>query len=94
MLQQALNEDKIDLALIPNGIIPIVDPRLAAQAVNSDRREDILIWRYKKEKLEELSAFVDSLLGFAAHFVPAAREGAMRVGLLPNATKKRKWFGK
>jgi len=54
LLQQALNEDKIDLALIPNGILPIVDPRLAAQAVNSDRREDILIWRYKKEKLENL----------------------------------------
>jgi MinD-like ATPase involved in chromosome partitioning or flagellar assembly len=94
MLQGALNEDKIDLALIPNGIIPIVDPRLAAQAVNSDKREDILIWRYKKEKLEELGAFAESLLGFTAHFVPAAREGAMRVGLLPNATKKRKWFGR
>ena len=35
MLQQALSEDKIELALIPNGILPIVDPRLAAQAVNS-----------------------------------------------------------
>ena len=94
MLQQALSEDKIELALIPNGILPIVDPRLAAQAVNSDRRDDILIWRYKKEKLEELGPFVDSLLGFAAHFVPAVREGASRVGLLPNSTKKRGWFGK
>ncbi|MBV6433337.1 MAG: hypothetical protein IANPNBLG_03515 [Bryobacteraceae bacterium] len=94
MLQQALSEDKIELALIPNGIIPIVDPRLAAQAVNSDRRDDILIWRYKKEKLEELGPFADSLLGFAAHFVPAVREGASRVGLLPNVGKKRGWFGK
>jgi MinD-like ATPase involved in chromosome partitioning or flagellar assembly len=94
MLQQALSEDKFELALIPNGILPIVDPRLAAQAVNSDRREDILIWRYKKEKLEELGPFADSLLGFAAHFVPAVREGASRVGLLPNAGKKRGWFGK
>jgi hypothetical protein len=94
MLQQALSEDKIELALIPNGIIPIVDPRLAAQAVNSDRREDMLIWRYKKEKLEELGPFADSLLGFASHFVPAVREGAARVGLLPNVTKKRGWFGK
>jgi len=94
LLQQALNEDKIDLALIPNGILPIVDPCLAAQAVNSDRREDILIWRYKKEKLEELGPFADALLGFAAHFVPAVREGAMRVGLLPNQTKKRGLFGK
>jgi len=94
MLQQALAEDKIELALIPNGIIPIVDPRLAAQAVNSDRREDILIWRYRKEKLEELGPFADSLLGFASHFVPAVREGASRVGLLPPVSKKRAWFGK
>ena len=94
MLQQALAEDKIELALIPNGILPNVDPRLTAQAVNSDRREDILIWRYRKEKLEELGPFTDALLGFAAHFVPAVREGASRVGLLPPVSKKRSWFGK
>jgi MinD-like ATPase involved in chromosome partitioning or flagellar assembly len=94
LLQQALSEDRIELALIPNGIIPIVEPRLAAQAVNSDRREDILVWRYKKEKLEELGPFVEALLGFAAHFVPAVREGAGRVGLLPNPGKKRGLFGR
>ncbi|MBI5295080.1 MAG: AAA family ATPase [Chloroflexi bacterium] len=92
LLQQALSEEQIELALIPNGILPIVDPRLAAQAVNSDRREDILVWRYKKEKLEELGPFADALLGFAAHFVPAVREGSARIGLLPNARKKRGWF--
>jgi hypothetical protein len=53
-----------------------------------------LIWRYKNEKLEELGPFADSLLGFASHFVPAVREGASRIGLLPNAPKKRGWFGK
>jgi len=94
LLQQALTEDKIELALIPNGILPIVDPRLTAQAVNSDRREDMLIWRYRKEKLEELGPFAEALLGFAAHFVPAVREGASRVGLLPHFTKKRSWFGR
>lgn len=94
LLQQALSEDKIELALIPNGILPIVDPRLAAQAVNSDRREDILVWRYRKEKPEELAPFAEALLGFAAHFVPAVREGAARIGLLPAAPKKRGWFRK
>jgi len=94
LLQQALSEDKIELALIPNGILPIVDPRLAAQAVNSDRREDILVWRYRKEKPEELGPFAEALLGFAAHFVPAVREGAARIGLLPAAPKKRGWFRK
>lgn len=62
--------------------------------MNSDRREDILLWRYRKEKLEELGPFTDALLGFAAHFVPAVREGAGRVGLLPPVAKKRSWFGK
>lgn len=94
LLQQALSEDKIEMVLIPNGIIPFVDPRLTAQAVNSDKREDVLIWRYRKEKLEELGPFAESLLGFASHFVPAVREGASRVGLLPAFTKKRTWFGK
>jgi len=94
MLQQALADDKIELALIPNGIIPIVDPRLTSQAVNSAHREDILIWRYRKEKLEELGPFAEALLGFASHFVPAVREGASRVGLLPPMNKKRSWFGK
>ena len=27
-------------------------------------------------------------------FVPAVREGASRIGLLPNAPKKRGWFGR
>jgi hypothetical protein len=53
-----------------------------------------LIWRYKKEKLEELGPFTDALLGFAAHFVPAVREGAARVGLYPNQTRRRGWFRK
>jgi hypothetical protein len=91
LLKEALAQDKIDLALTPNGIIPFVDPQITATAVNSDRVEDILIWRYKKEHLEELEAFADSLLGFAAHFVPAVREGAIRAGLMAdNGTKKRR----
>jgi len=108
MLQDALREDKMELALIPNGVIPIVDPRLpsrtgvppvfaartvAAQAVNSDRREDILIWRYKKEHLEELGPFAETLVGFATHFIPSVQEGAARVGLLPQRGKKRGMFG-
>jgi len=91
LLKEALAQEKIDLALTPNGIIPFVDPQITATAVNSDRVEDILIWRYKKERLEELEAFADSLLGFAAHFVPAVREGAIRAGLMAdNGAKKRR----
>lgn len=93
ILQQALTEDKLGFTLSPNGIIPVVDPRLAAQAVNGDRREDILIWRYKKENIEELAPFAEALLGFAAHFVPTVQEGAARVGLMPVAEKKRARLG-
>jgi MinD-like ATPase involved in chromosome partitioning or flagellar assembly len=83
-LQAALYEDEIELNLVPNGVIPMVEAYLATHGVNSDRREDILVWRYKREKLEELEAYTEALLSFAAHFVPAVREGASRVGLLAN----------
>lgn len=93
ILQQALTEDKLEFTLSPNGIIPVVDPRLAAQSVNGDRREDILIWRYKKEKIEELAPFAEALLGFAAHFVPTVQEGAARAGLLPGSGEKKRLGG-
>ena len=93
LLSQALREDRIELALSPGVVIPFVDHRLAAQAVNSDRRRDILIWRYRREHLEELSPFSEALLSFAAHFVPAVTEGAQRVGLLNSRPHgKRKFF--
>jgi hypothetical protein len=92
--QRELPRTRMALCKIRVALKNRIQPRLAAQAVNSDRRDDILIWRYKKEKLEELGPFADSLLGFASHFVPAVREGASRVGLLPSASKKRGWFGK
>jgi len=93
LLSQALREDRIELALSPGGVIPFVDHRLASQAVNSDRRRDILIWRYRREHLEELSPFSEALLSFAAHFVPAVTEGAQRVGLLNSRPHgKRKLF--
>jgi hypothetical protein len=93
LLSHALREDRLELALSPGGVIPFVDHRLAAQAVNSDRRGDILIWRYRREHLEELSPFTEALLSFAAHFVPAVTEGAQRVGLLNSHPRgKRRLF--
>ena len=93
LLSQSLREERVELALSPGGVIPLVEHHLAAQAVNSERRGDILIWRYRREHLEELTPFTEALLSFAAHFVPAVTEGAHRVGLLnsqPNG--KRRWF--
>jgi hypothetical protein len=87
-------DDKIDMALTPNGIIPVVDPLVAAQAVNSDKPNDILVWHYKEKKIEELAAFTEALLGFASHFVPAIREGATRAGLIAGTSgrkRKRLW---
>jgi len=88
VLKEALTQDDLPFNLSPNGIIPVVDFNIAAHAVNSDHIEDILVWRYKQERLEELEGFVEALLAFAAHFVPAVREGAMRVGLMPAQQKK------
>ena len=92
LLERSLKEDNISLDITPNGIIPFVEATLASQAVNSDRRDDILIWRQKRERLEELGAFADALVGFGANFVPAVREGAARVGLVGGQSKKRKGF--
>lgn len=89
-LQAALYEDEIDLSLAPNGVIPMVAGHLAAHGVNSDRRDDILVWRYKREKLEELEAYTEALLSFAAHFVPAVQEGASRAGLLAHSNGRPK----
>jgi MinD-like ATPase involved in chromosome partitioning or flagellar assembly len=95
MLQEALREDEINIDMSPNGIIPMVDAHMAVHAVNSDRRDDILIWRYKNEHPEELAAFADALIGFATHFVPTVQEGAARVGILPRNDKpKQGVFGK
>jgi MinD-like ATPase involved in chromosome partitioning or flagellar assembly len=92
LLSQALREDRLELALTPGGVIPAVDPHIAAQAVNSDRRKDILIWRYRQEHLEELSPFSEALLSFAAHFVPTVTEGAQRAGLLSSPANGRRRF--
>jgi len=89
VLQNALNEDQVNISVAPNGILPSVDPNITAQAVNSDNIGDILVWRYKKERLPELAVFTESLIAFAAHFVPAIREGATRIGLLPGQQKKK-----
>jgi MinD-like ATPase involved in chromosome partitioning or flagellar assembly len=98
LLSQALGEERLDPPALrsiasPGGVIPYVDPRLATQAVNSDRRGDILIWRYRRERLEELAPFAEALLSFAAHFVPAISEGARRIGLLNSRPRgKRRLF--
>ena len=94
MLQQALADDEIEMAVSPNGIIPVVDPHVAAQAVNSDKPNDILVWHYKEKKLEELAPFTEALIGFASHFVPAIQEGAARAGLIQGNFQKKKPFWK
>jgi MinD-like ATPase involved in chromosome partitioning or flagellar assembly len=93
MLLDSLKEDNLDINLVPNGILPCIDSRIAAHAVNSDSRQDILVWRYKNERLEDLKGFVEALLSFASHFVPAINEGAARVGLLPGQKKKKGILG-
>ena len=95
-LQEALREDDIRLNLAPNGVLPVVDAHLAAEAINSDRAGDILAWRYKRERCEELADYTEALVGFAGHFVPAVREGAARAGLIAGSDgrKKRGLFGR
>lgn len=85
LLQQAIQEDKLGLTLTPNGILPFVDPHWASVAVNGDKPQDILVWRYRVSKPEELADFTHAVVDFASHFVPPVREGAARIGLLSSA---------
>lgn len=84
-LMEALREDDIHLNLAPNGILPVVDAHIATEAINSDRAEDILVWRYKRQRLEELKDYTEALVSFASHFVPTIQEGAGRSGLINGA---------
>jgi len=95
-LRDSMKSEGIDFDIVPNGIIPFVDPKLATDAVNSDYREHILIWRAKKERPEELRAFAEALISFTAHFVPTITEAAKRVGIIQfdeGKRKRRTWFG-
>jgi len=98
LLRQSLKNDGLDFDIVPNGIIPAVDPTIAEVAVNSERRQDILIWRAKIQNPEELRPFSEALIGFASHFVPSLPEAAARVGFpgFNNKEKKRgfRLFGK
>ncbi len=82
LLMRELDADDVSLKLAPNGILPVVEPHAALQAVNSDNVEDVFTWRYRRERPEELRAYTEALVDFACHFVPVARESAIRAGLL------------
>ena len=88
-LMEALREDDIHLNLAPNGILPVVEAHMATEAINSDRVEDILAWRYKRQRPEELQDYTEALIAFASHFVPAIQEGAARSGLINGAGGRR-----
>ncbi len=97
MLLDHLREgDHIDLNLVPNGVLPLVDPDIASEAVNGERAEDILIWRRKRERLEELEPFSQALVAYAANFIPSIVEGASRAGLInaPNGQARTGLFGR
>lgn len=88
LLLRELEADDISLKLVPNGVLPVVEPHAALQAVNSDSIEDVFTWRYRREKPEELRAYTEALVDFACHFVPMARESAGRAGLLQPQTRR------
>ena len=82
LLLRELSSDDISMKLVPNGVLPVVEPQAAIQSVNSDRPEDIFAWRYRRRGDEELAGYSEALVDFACHFVPLMREPAERVGLV------------
>ena len=90
LMLATLEAHSISMPLVANGVIPYTDRTLARAGVNSDRPEDNLIWRYKRQRPEEIKDFAEALVDFASQFTPNIRESAMAAGLLPGAPTKGK----
>jgi hypothetical protein len=90
LLLRTLECRGLNLPLVANGVIPYTDRRLARIAVNSDRIEDNLVWRYKRERCEEIGDFTEALIDYAAQFAPNIRESAATAGIVPGAAPQRK----
>ena len=88
LLLRTLESRGLNLPLVANGVIPYTDRKLARIAVNSDRIEDNLVWRYKREKCEEIGDFTEALIDYAAQFAPNIRESAAAAGVVPGAVKQ------
>ena len=53
------------------------------------REDDIDVWRYQREKHEELEDYTQALVDFACNFVPVVKEGAGRIGLVNGHGQKK-----
>lgn len=92
-LVRTLHEvDGLDLQITPNGVLPFVPPDYTVPAVNSNRRDDILIWRYFRDRPAELAPYAEALVNFAAGLVPVVREAAVARGLIGEPRKRRRLF--
>ena len=90
LMLATLDAHNISMPLVANGVIPYTDRTLARAAVNSDRPEDNLIWRFKRQRPEEIKDFAEALADLATQFTPNIRESAMAAGLLPGALARKK----
>jgi MinD-like ATPase involved in chromosome partitioning or flagellar assembly len=90
LMLATLDSRNISMPLVANGVIPYTDRTLARAAVNSDRPEDNLIWRFKRQRPEEIKDFTESLVDFASQFTPNIRESAMAAGLVPGVPVRKK----
>lgn len=84
--------DRLEIEIAPNGILPFVPTDFTVPAVNSLRREDILIWRYFKDRPEELAPYAEALINFASGLAPVVREAAVARGMFEPKKRKRFFF--
>jgi MinD-like ATPase involved in chromosome partitioning or flagellar assembly len=96
LLLRTLESRGLNLQLVANGVIPYTDRRLARTAVNSDRIEDNLLWRYRRERCEEIGDFTEALIDYASQFTPNIRQSAAAAGIVAGApasgTKRKNLF--
>jgi MinD-like ATPase involved in chromosome partitioning or flagellar assembly len=96
-LARELAADGLTLPLTIHGLIPMAPPERAREATNSERREDILIWRalvgerlFARRPVEELEPFARAFVAFAAHLIPSLPSLLAAAGLAEPAAGGRR----
>ena len=72
ILERALGGDFgiKNLDLTPRGILPSVPASITQLGVNSKDPKDMLVWKYKAQRTEELAWYIESLVSFVSNFMP------------------------
>ena len=94
ILERAMGADfeAKNMALTVKGVLPTVPTIICQAGVNSESPRDLLVWRYKLQRTEELTWFIESLVSFVSNFMPI-KTPASQLGFIKARAEKHKTAG-